>query len=898
MYNNFYFDYDNYTAYVFDDKEKDGFTSFKYKSYCWIKTDEPTDFKTIFGTPVKRTNLNSEMRENPDAYETDVSPEMRILIDKYYDQDELPDNRIMVIDIEVSSVGGFADQKKANKSIISISTVMLHEKVYVTFILDKDGKFSLKSSDNKKYIVCSSEEELLRKFITYFHKIAKPTIITGWNSYQFDFPYLYRRSTELLGEEISNKFSPIEKIDENQINFQLKREIYDGYKIAGVSQLDYMILYKKYSINDRPMYNLEYISQEELGRGKIKFDGSLDDLYKKDINKFVEYNLTDIELIVELENKLHYIEIAISMCHKGCISYDNVFSQSKIIEGAILIYLKERNLVALNKPIAERTPFEGAYVKDPVPGRYKWVFSCDLTSLYPSIIRTLNISTETKFGKIIQKNPLNGDVIVEFLNGSRKEISEDKFKEFVSKKNIRVSSSNVLYRSDKKGIIPDILERWFNERVVYKKMKKKAKDDGNAEDEKQYDIKQYVTKILLNSVYGVIGLSSFRFYDRDNALSVTSTGQEILKYSESNINKFFKILGGDESDYVVYGDTDSLYVSVDKFINNYDDNSMFYITRVIANVMTNAVNERLQRFTEEILNSKQNYLIFNQEAICYSALWSKKKKYALYVLEDEGFVKIKSDGKVVSSGFTMPTINGADVNSFKTLREWLSNLGDIVVSVGIPFSDIQPKMKVKGLDTVKSDFPTAFKTVLKEILIDILEFKDIDEIRTVIKNFERSLDKFTIQDVSIPKGTKDIEKYYNSKIDNVLEDTLSDGNFSNNVDSRYVSKVLHKKGAPIHIKSAINYNAFLSRYNLLGKYRKIVSGDKLKFVHLKKNEFEFETIAFKDDIIPKELSIFIEKYIDRKSIFQSVLFNKLQDFWIILGQGKLDLNDNTLSSFF
>lgn len=873
MYTNCYYHYPNNTIYLFDDEK--GIVESAYKPYCWKETEEPTDYKTIFGTPVEKHVVNETARENRSGkyYEVDISPELRFLIDEYYDKDVLPKNRIMVIDIEVSSVGGFANHDTADKQITAITVEMLTDNKKYVFVNDKNKKFTLKSTDDIKYVVCDDEKTLLTRFMLFYERIAKPTIITGWNSFAFDIPYLFRRIKRKLNATWAKKLSPVGIVEETTINFSLKQEIYNGYKIAGVSQLDYMILYKKYSINDRPMYNLEFISNEELKKGKVKYDGSLDDLYENDINKYIEYNVNDVDLVKELEQKLHYIEIAIGMCHKGHITYDSVFHQSKIIEGAFLTYFKHNKIVAINKSEHDREHFAGAFVKDPHQGRHKWVYSCDLTSLYPSIIRTLNISPETKFGKIIKVNPIGGDVTIETVKGDIREIPEVKFEELMKKGNLRKSSSGVLYRSDKKGFIPTIIEKWFNERKEYKKLNKKLKDEGETELAKQYDIKQYVTKILLNSVYGVLGLSSFRFYDKDNALSVTSTGQEIIKYSETTINRAYAVLGAESGkDYMIYGDTDSVYASALPLVKGkvIDDNSMFYITRVVANTITKLLNSELERFTKEQLNSDEGYLSFNQEAICYSALWSKKKKYAMYILEKEGFVEDIS-GKTVPSGFKMPS---PSIETLKQLKDWINGGTTVGTTGGISFDNVKPKLKVKGLDTVKSDFPNYFKEILKDILIDILSYKEQNEIHEKIVNFRNDIDNQDILDIAIPKGVKDIDKYYDEK------------------------HKTHKKGAPIHVKSAINYNNFLDRYNLTGTYRQILSGEKIKFVHLKKNEFDFDTIGFKDDIIPKELITFIEKYIDRKSIFQSVLFNKLQDFWSILGWEDLVLVENKLEKFF
>lgn len=1023
MYYNFYYDFEKNQTIIFDDER--GIIKESYHPYCYEITNEPTDIKSMLGDNVKQVKQTKEAKENVNKkyLATDIAVDFRVLIDKYYKIDRVAKNRIMFIDIEVSSIGGFPNMKTANQKITAIGTSMNGKRII--FVLDEDNRCTLKNSDIDKFVICSTEEDLLKAFVVYFYKISKVTIISGWNSFSFDLPYLIRRITNVLGAETTDKLSPIEIIKESILKF--KNYVYEGYKIIGVGHLDYMLIYKKYCQNDRPSFALDYISNEELGEGKAKYNGSLDDLYAQDINQYILYNIQDLALLEKLEAKLHYIQIAISMCHKGYITYDDVYYQSKIIEGAILAHLKNNNMVSTNRQNSGGVKFEGAFVKDPIPKVYKWFYCVDLTSLYPSIMRNLNISAETKVCKVLSENKDTDHVIIEFANGKKVEITNNKFKEFIKEKKLLKSVSGVLYRSDKKGIFPTILEQWFSERVEYKKIMKQAKKEGNIHIQEEYDIKQYTIKILLNSFYGSTGLSVFRWYDRDNAESVTLTGKSVIQYSQSEANKLCSKITGIEKDYVLYADTDSVAansmirseygdITIEDYFNNlcdginqelmdekgkifvfpkksklyyydevdkciklgnaqyvekhkvrkkmyrikasndkvievtadhslmvlendvlvekkpthlklhdrviginresvqldykvleiesieclgyvddyvydigmYDSPHTFFAndllvhnsnyisadelipanekkdkqlclnrTRTIAYYMTKHLNEKLKEYAYTVLNAEQCLLIFNNENICYSGIWAKKKKYAMNILDEEGYVKLKN-GDTAASGFIMPD----------------SMFGEFKYSESeVKYDDIAYKMKVKGLDTVKSDFPKAFKNILKTVLNGILNDLGQEELNKLLIDFRDDLDNYSLTEIAIPKGVHNIEKYYN------------DINFYN-------------KGTPIHVKSAINYNRFLDKYGLSKKYRKIVSGDKLKFISLIHNPLEYETIAFKDDVIPDEMKMFIKKYIDINGIIESVLLNKLQNFWDILSWGQVTLEHNKLSNFF
>jgi len=805
MYTNCYYNFENNKIYIFEDNDK--IIEKNYSPYCYVKTNEESEYKTIYGDNVKKEKLTKELKERNDVFEKDINPTLRYLIDSYYDKDKISNNKIFKIDIETSSIGGFPDIKLADKEVTAITC--LFNNIYYVFILD-NGNFSSKPKEDERFITCKSEKELLSKFILFYQKI-KPTIISGWYSYSFDIPYLYQRMINIIGKMYADKLSPIDIVKEGVINF--KGQIYGGYKIAGVSQLDYMILYKKHCINDRTRYSLNYIANLELGEGKTEFKGNLDDLRKNDINKYIEYNINDVRLLSKLEDKLHYIEISIAMCHKGCITYEEIFLQSRIIEGAILKYLKANNLVGINKPQSDyenTDKFEGAYVTDVIPGLYKDIITFDVNSLYPNLIRTINISNETKLGKVVNWQEDSEEYKIQLINNKILNLNKEQFNKLIIDKKLAISSAGILYKTNKQGMLSKIIELWFNERLEYKKLATQYKKNGDDKLFKEYDIKQYILKKLLNSLYGVLGLPSFRFYDLENALSVTLSGQKIIKESAKEVEKIYK-------NTHVYSDTDSLMFHFDVFANEDVSKLKLYADEILI-----LLNSKLKEFSKQFFNSDNNYLKFSHEIKAKTGIWLSKKHYALNMIEKDGFEK-----------------NG--------------------------------ELYIKGIDTEKSSFPAAMKTVLKQLMIDILNEKSQEEIKKNLIEFKNKLDKYPIEDIALPTGVNKIEKYVKN---NIIQ-----------------------KGAPINVKSCANYNLFIKRYNLDNKYRPIVSGEKIKYIYLKKNEFDFETISFKDDIIPDELLGFFKKYIDLDHIFQSVLVNKLQSFWDAMNWGKLSLVENKLKKF-
>jgi len=830
LYTSIYYEMENNRLHLWDDKH--GYKSFPYKKYAYI-ADEDGDHHTIFGQPVKKiSKWTDDMKEN--LFESDVSPEMRTLIDLYYDaaDDDYPENRIVTFDIEVETDKTFPDMEKADNKITGISVYDHTSKKYYAYILDPEHKISDKdytNADGKNIKLTSnfSEQELLEDFIALIEQI-RPTILTGWNIEFFDIPYLVRRMNRVVGPHNTKRLSPIGLIRYSEFK---KRFI-----IAGVSLLDYLALFKKFTFSEEASYRLDVIATKELGRGKTEFEGTLQNLYETDLEKFIEYNINDVELIVDLDNKKKFLELAIGISHKGRIPYEDIFYSSRYLEGAILSDLKRKKQVAPNKPARNNADkkFVGAFVKIPKPGFYEWVFDLDLTSLYPSIIMSLNISPETKVAKVLDWNEEDflGEKsrnwnLYSFEMKQSATIDTAELLEFLKSTKYHISSNGIVYLPNEvaTGVIPSILSKWFEERVKYKNLMKKYGKEKNAEKYEYFDKLQNIQKVLLNSLYGVLGLPIFRFYDLDNAAAVTTTGQNIIKFSESKGNEFFnRVLKTTNKDYCIYIDTDSLFFSASPIIDTMDIDKSDTKTMIadvlkITTEVQKYINDSYTEFAKHGLNihGKHRFEI-KQELICRSALWTAKKRYAQWVINKEGILVDKLD--------------------------------------------------VKGLDVVRSSFPPAFRGFMENLLINILKAIPKDVIDDDILKLEAGLNNLSVMDISKNTSINDIVKYENTGDDEYYTD-------------RIFSTI--KKGTPAHVKAAIAFNDLLKHFGLDKKYSGIRNGEKIKWCYLKKNEFGIDKIAFRGYDDPQEIIDFIEKHIDRKEIYEAELRTKIENIYEAIG---------------
>lgn len=544
MYKNIYYQREKNLIHLWDNKL--GYRTFPYTRYAYQKASKG-QYTTLYGDEVNK--IFKFKKDDPDLFESDVPETTRVLVDNYTDSDLPSDGHvILTYDIECEMESGLPNPELAENELTSIA---LHDSAtnkYWVLVMDKAQEMSDKETDKATVLRFTTEEDMLLKYLELYEMI-NPSIVTGWNIDYFDTPMLYNRINRLLGKKHANRLSPIGHCFWSPYR---KR-----FFMAGVSYLDYLSLYKNFTYSELDSYRLDSIAQKELNRGKIEYDGNLDILFRDDIEKFIEYNLVDVELVVEFDKKLQFIDTARGICHAGHVPYEDFVYSSKYLEGALLAYLKRRNIVAPNKPADRRERMEalkenkqekfiGAYVKAPIVGKYEWIYDLDLTSLYPSIIMSLNISPETKMGKISDwdaQDFIQGNRESWIINGDT--ITQENLKKFFDRSKFSVASNGVLYRTDEVGCIPDILDLWFSQRVEFKNKMKEYGKAGDDEKYAWYKKRQLVQKILLNSLYGVLGLPAWRFYDVDNATAVTTTGRTVIQSTSHMANlKYHKELGG------------------------------------------------------------------------------------------------------------------------------------------------------------------------------------------------------------------------------------------------------------------------------------------------------------------------------------------------------------------
>ena len=817
---------------LWDDER--GYMVLPYKKYAYAKS--PTgSFTSIYGDKLIRTT-KWDPENIEELFEADLNPEMRTLIDMYTSSDEpSTGHRVMFFDIECEMKGGFPDKNNPLQKITSIATYDKVADTMTVLLWDEHDKFQ---GLQDKSVICKTfptEYDLLQAFLQLVEEI-NPTVVSGWNSDMFDIPYLYSRMCVVLGEEMSKTLSPIRIVFHNQNQ--------DVYKIAGRASLDYLKLYRKFSMGDRPSYALNAIGELEVGMKKIKYDGTLQDLFETDITKYVEYNVRDVELLKQLDEKLGYIETARAICHKGHIPYENIYTQSQILDGAMLTYLKRRNLVAPSKKLsgiqnykgAGRQRISGAFVKEPQAGLHEWVFDIDATSMYPSIIMSLNISPETKRGSVVDwnhdqrfKTP-EKKWTVKTVKNKTLQLSGDEVTQYLKDNNYSLSSNGIMYSQKYKGILGSVLKEWFDERVQFKKRRDSFLSEGNTKQGDFYDRRQYVQKILLNSLYGVQALPTFRFHDIENAQATTSTGQSIIKFAEKAGNQFYNNELGENKDWCVYIDTDSLFFSAKPLVlkrqPNTDTNDVDLMvgqTIAICKEFQDYVNNGLHVFAKRVCNLDEHGFSFKQEVVGRAGLFITKKRYGMWLVDKEGYRVDKLD--------------------------------------------------VKGMDIIRSNFPEGFKTLLSEVLWSILKIEDKNKIDNTILDYRKKVEMYPLELIAMQTGVKNIKKY--KLPDNVIA-----------------------KGCPVHVRGAINYNFLLSQFGLSGKVETIKSNEKIFWVYLRQNPYGFNNIAFKKEDNPDEIKEFIKTYVDAKKNFDKAVNNKIEAFYNSLNW-TLPMNSaNTLERFF
>ena len=877
MYQAIYYDHSDYQYYLRDDKQ--GWKQFNYQPTYYV-ADPDGELETLDGvrvSPIKKIDYKDSK-----FYEKDVDKNTRVLVDLYYKSDDTPSfHNLVYLDIECEIAGALTPDniKNPKGKVTSIALYDNNSKIYYCLILDEKQTLSKKQVSNKQIIPYSSEKELLSGFLDLWIKLD-PTIISGWNSEYFDIPYLYYRISKVLGEDIAEYLSPIRKIK--------KTTSFDSgvYKndviIGGINHLDYMLLFKKFIAKQEPSYRLGDIGKKYAKLDKIEYKGSLDRLFEEDVDKFIDYNLRDVEIIIVLEEVMKFIELTITIGHLCHTTYESIYYSTVLNDGAILTYLKRKGIVSPNKPTTynpslkdisvKKAEFEyktgkitkeeydeiivlaeyaGGYLKDPVPGLYEWVIDLDFTSLYPSIIRSLNMGIETLVGRIVNKNKYDGQWSLKELKAMDPEeiITVEKVRpnktisttttkvknivDLIEQNDMIISAPGVIFRKDKSSVVCEILADWFAKRQEYKALMKKAyKVDNDPVMGEFYNKRQHAYKIKLNDVYGVFAINGWRYTDGHKFISkaITLTGQRVTKESINFVNKWMnEQLNTENKDYIITSDTDSLFIQVKDLILhrkpeliNADRETIVQEVLQVASEIQKLSNDNLNILVQELFNVKYpiepHYFELKQEVVLERGYFAGKRRYAQFIVNKEG----------------VPT----------------------------------EELDMKGLDLMKSNFPPMFRNFGEHILKEIMFGKPKKQIDEEVLNFRESLRTVSWEQILKPTGLKNLEEY------------IAAPPGPGEVFSRLANK------CPINTKSSIYYNDLLRFKELDKKYPRFQIGDKMFIAYLKENPFGIEVIGFNGYNDPPEIMEFIQKYIDRDGLFDGVIKNKLENVYQDIGWGQ------------
>ena len=873
--------------YYLRDDRWDGFKTFQYWPTVYYP-DPDGELETLEGTRVSPTKKMDNWKDTK-YFEKDVDRVTRLLVDYYYESDDTPKfHNTVYLDIECEIAGALTPTniKNPQGKITAIALYDNNSKTYYCLILDEAGKMNETVSNEKHIIPYKNEKSLLNGFLDLWIKLD-PTIITGWNSAFFDMPYLYNRIRLVCGEEIANYMSPIRKVTYNDYNTD------DPITIGGINHLDYMLLFKKYIVKQEPSYRLGDIGRKYAKLDKIEYQGSLDKLFEDDINKFIDYNVRDVEIIVELEQIMKFIELTITIGHLCHTTYDSIYYSTILNEGAILTYLKRKDIVSPNKPttynpvlkdlsikkakwefeqgniskdeydeIIFLSEYAGGYLKDPVPGLYEWVIDLDFTSLYPSIIRSMNMGIETLVGRVVNSGKFDNQWSLKELKQMNPEkiVSIEKIKkdrtiatskiqikeliEIIEKNDLIISAPGVMFRKDKSSVVCEILSDWFAKRQEYKALMKKAyKVDNDPVMGEFYNKRQHAYKIKLNDVYGVFAVNSWRYTDGNKFISkaITLSGQRLLQESIINMNDYInKQLGNTKPvDYIVTSDTDSLFIQCKDLliakhpdIDFNDKEDVISKILIIATELQLMANKFIGEFSKEAFNLGENephYFELKQEVVLDRGYFAGKRRYAQHIVNKEGV-----------------TVDELDV---------------------------------KGLDLMKSNFPPLFKKFGEHLINEIMFGKPKEDIDKQILEFRTELRTIDWRQILKPTGLKKMGEY------------IASSPRSGEIFSRLGNK------CPINTKSAIFTNDLLRFKGLDKNYPVFQIGDKIYIVYLKNNPYRIDVMALNGYNDAPELLEFAEKYIDRDGLFDGVLKNKLESLYSDLGWGAVVLNQN-INKFF
>ena len=788
---------------------------FKFSPTLYVVSNQITDYKTLDGRYAKpiRFDTVGQARDFKDKYKDVENFEVhgydrflyQYISEEFSNEVEydLKTLKITSLDIEVACENGFPNVRECAEQLLAI-TVQDYTSRKLKVFATRDYHNTRKDVE---FIYCDDEKHLLQCFLAYW-QTDFPDVLTGWNVELYDIPYICGRLERLFGEKELKMMSPWGMVKSEEIEIKGRTNIL--YNLMGINVLDYMDLYKKFTYTNQESYRLDHIAFVELGQKKLDHSEyeNFKDFYTKDWQKFIDYNIKDVELVLQLEEKMKLLELAVALAYDAKVNLKDVYYQVRMWDTLIYNFLKERNVVV---PPAKRSnkdeKYAGAYVKEPIPGKYEWVVSFDLNSLYPHLIMQYNISPETLWES---RHP---SANVERLLNKTDKIDPQ----------FATCANGAQYRKDIHGFLPEMMQKIYDERVQSKKLMLMAKQEYEKTPTKdleksisKYNNIQMARKIQLNSAYGAIGNQYFRYYNLRNAEAITLSGQVSIRWIENKVNGYLnKLLNSNEKDYVIASDTDSIYICLDDLVTKvYGDKEVSQ--EKVVDFLDKACKEKIEPFIDrsytelaEYTNAYEQKMFMKRENIAARGIWTAKKRYILNVWDSEGVRYNK------------------------------------------------PKLKMMGIEAVKSSTPMPCRKAIKDAL-NIMMTGEQDELIKFIDSFKEQFYSLPPEDIAFPRSVNGLRK------------------FKSDTD-------VYSKGCPLHVRGSLLYNFYVSKKKLENKYPLIQEGEKIKYIYMKvgRTNYTGENVLSFLNTFPRELGL--EECLDRKAQFKKSFLDPLQIITNVIG---------------